>query len=113
MIKFNAKYFCLAIALLLIETAIALFLDDRIIRPLVGDVLVIPLIYCVIKAFWPLRPSTAALFVFAFACLIEAYNTSTSSIAWGYETTVSWPLSSALPSMAKTFWPTVSGPSWC
>ncbi|MEO1069691.1 MAG: DUF2809 domain-containing protein [Cyanobacteria bacterium J06638_6] len=72
MIKFNARYFCLAIALLLIETAIALFLDDRIIRPLVGNVLVIPLIYCVLKAFWPLRPSPAALSVFAFACLIEA-----------------------------------------
>jgi hypothetical protein len=71
MLKFNAKYFYLAILLFLIETLIAIFLDDRIIRPVVGDVLVIPLIYCVIKAFWPLRPTTAALYVFAFACLIE------------------------------------------
>ncbi|WOD38536.1 DUF2809 domain-containing protein [Nodosilinea sp. E11] len=55
----------------LIETLIAIFLDDRIIRPLVGDVLVIPLIYCMIKAFWPLRRTTTALFVFAFACFIE------------------------------------------
>lgn len=71
MIKFNAKYFYLAIVLFLIETLIAVFLDDRIIRPLVGDVLVIPLIYCLLKAFWPLRPTTAALYVFVFACLIE------------------------------------------
>lgn len=71
MIKFNAKYFYLALLLFLIETSIAIFLDDRIIRPLVGDVLVIPLIYCLLKAFWPLRPTTAALYVFAFACLIE------------------------------------------
>lgn len=71
MIKFNAKYFYLAILLFLVETLIAIFLDDYIIRPLVGDVLVIPLIYCGIKAFWPLRPTTAALFVFVFACFIE------------------------------------------
>jgi hypothetical protein len=71
MIKFNAKYFYLAVLLFLIEVLIALFLDDRIIRPFVGDVLVVVLIYCFIKAFWPIRPSTAALGVFAFACLIE------------------------------------------
>ncbi len=71
MIKFNAKYFYLTLLLFLIETLIAIFLDDRIIRPLVGDVLVIPLIYCLLKAFWPLRSTTAALYVFAFACLIE------------------------------------------
>lgn len=71
MIKFNAKYFYLAVLLFLIETLIAIFLDDRIIRPLVGDILVIPLVYCFIKAFWQIRPVTAALGVFAFACLIE------------------------------------------
>ncbi|WP_225885294.1 DUF2809 domain-containing protein [Leptolyngbya sp. KIOST-1] len=54
-----------------VETAIAIFLDDRIIRPLVGDVLVIPLIYCLIKAFWPVRPRSTVLLVFALACLIE------------------------------------------
>nr|WP_278003589.1 DUF2809 domain-containing protein [Nodosilinea sp. TSF1-S3] len=57
--------------LFLVETAIAIFLDDGIIRPLVGDVLVIPLVYCALKAVWPLRPIPAALLVFAFACLVE------------------------------------------
>lgn len=71
MSKFSAKYFCLAVLLFLIEAAIAIFLDDRIIRPLVGDILVVVLIYCFIKAFWQIRPITAALGVFAFACLIE------------------------------------------
>jgi hypothetical protein len=70
-IKFNAKYFYLAVLLFLIETLIAIFLDDRIIRPLVGDILVVALVYCFIKAFWQMRPITAALGVFAFACLIE------------------------------------------
>lgn len=70
--NFNAKYFYAAVVLFLIEALIALFLDDRIIRPLIGDGLVVILIYCMIKAFWPLRPSTAALFVFAVACLVEA-----------------------------------------
>ncbi|MFH7243517.1 MAG: DUF2809 domain-containing protein [Spirulina sp.] len=71
MIKFNVKYFYVAIFLFLIETLIAIFIDDNIIRPLVGDVLVIPLIYCFIKAFWPLRPAIAILIVFVFACCIE------------------------------------------
>ncbi|MBD1915602.1 MULTISPECIES: DUF2809 domain-containing protein [Cyanophyceae] len=71
MIRFNTKYFYLAILLFLIEASIAIFLDDRIIRPLVGDILVVVLIYCFIKAFWQIRTITAALGVFAFACLIE------------------------------------------
>ncbi|MBW4458831.1 MAG: DUF2809 domain-containing protein [Nodosilinea sp. WJT8-NPBG4] len=69
--KFNAKYSYLAVLLFLIEASIAIFLDDRIIRPLVGDILVVILIYCFIKAFWQIRPITAALGVFAFACFIE------------------------------------------
>ncbi|MBW4660549.1 MAG: DUF2809 domain-containing protein [Drouetiella hepatica Uher 2000/2452] len=71
MIKFNVKYFWLTILLFLIETLIAVFLTDRFIRPFVGDVLVVILIYCFIKAFWQIRPSTAIAFVFAFACIIE------------------------------------------
>ncbi|MBD2105903.1 DUF2809 domain-containing protein [Nodosilinea sp. FACHB-13] len=71
MSKFNAKYFYLAVLLFLVETLIAIFLDDRIIRPLIGDILVVVLIYCFIKVFWQIRPITAALGVFAFACLIE------------------------------------------
>lgn len=71
MIKFNAKYFYLAVLLFLIEALIAIFLDDRIIRPLIGDILVVVLVYCFIKAFWQIRPITAALGVFAFACLLE------------------------------------------
>lgn len=71
MLRFNTKYFYLAILLFLVETAIAIFLDDRIIRPLVGDILVVTLIYCFIKAFWQIRPIPASLGVFAFACVIE------------------------------------------
>lgn len=71
MLKFNAQYFYLAVLLFLIEASIAIFLDDRFIRPLVGDILVVVLIYCFIKAFWQIQPITAALGVFAFACLIE------------------------------------------
>lgn len=71
MIKFNAKYFYLAISLFLIEASIAIFLDNRIIRSLVGNILVVVLIYCFVKAFWQIRPVTVALGVFAFACFIE------------------------------------------
>jgi hypothetical protein len=71
MIKFNAQYFGLAIFLLLIEVLIAIFLDDRFIRPFVGDVLVVILIYCLIKAFWQICSNTAIALVFAFACMVE------------------------------------------
>ncbi|PZV02367.1 MAG: DUF2809 domain-containing protein [Leptolyngbya sp.] len=71
MFRFNSKYCYLAVLLFLVETAIAIFLDDRIIRPLVGDILVVALIYCFIKAFWRIQPVPAALGVFAFACVVE------------------------------------------
>ncbi|WP_225886999.1 DUF2809 domain-containing protein [Nodosilinea nodulosa] len=71
MIRFNAKYFYLAISLFLVETLIAVFLGDRIVRPFVGDILVVILIYCFVRAFWQIRSTAAVLLVFVFACLIE------------------------------------------
>ncbi|CAN1209974.1 DUF2809 domain-containing protein [Tumidithrix helvetica PCC 7403] len=57
--------------LFLIEVCIAVFFDDRFIRPFVGDVLVVILIYCLIRSFWKIRATVAALSVFGFACAIE------------------------------------------
>jgi hypothetical protein len=68
---FNPKYFCLTILLFLIEVYIALFVDDWFIRPFVGDVLVVILLYCFVRAFWQVRATVTALSVFAFACVIE------------------------------------------
>ncbi|HET9934020.1 MAG TPA: DUF2809 domain-containing protein [Polyangiaceae bacterium] len=69
--RFHKAHFAIAAALLAIESSIALFVHDRFVRPFVGDVLVIPLIYCSIATFFDVRPIKLGLGVFVFACAIE------------------------------------------
>ena len=57
--------------LFLIELLIALFVTDKIIRPFVGDVLVIALIYCFLRIFLQIDYWKIALGVLLFACVIE------------------------------------------
>jgi uncharacterized protein DUF2809 len=71
-IRFNWKYFGLAVLLFGIEVLIALFVKDRIIRPYVGDVLVVMLIYCFVKSFLQLPVVATAIGVLLFAYGIEA-----------------------------------------
>ena len=71
MLKFNIKYFGLAIIFFVIEVLIALFVHDDFIRPYVGDVLVVILMYCFFKSFLNLPVFTLALFVLSFAFFIE------------------------------------------
>jgi len=51
MFTFNRNYFIIASIILVIEVIIALFLNDKFIRPYFGDVLVVILIYCGIMTF--------------------------------------------------------------
>ncbi len=60
--------FCI---LLVIEVFIALFVHDRFIRPYIGDVLVVALIYCLVRAVWRNAPRLLPLWVFLFAALVE------------------------------------------
>lgn len=71
MITFNKYYFGLAILLLIVEILIALYVHDTIIRPYIGDVLVVILIYCVIKSFLKLPVFPVAVFVLLFSFSIE------------------------------------------
>ncbi len=71
MFTFNKKYFYFTVLLFLIEICIAVFITDSFIRPFVGDVLVVILIYYFVKAFWNIQPSIAALSVLAFSYIIE------------------------------------------
>jgi hypothetical protein len=68
MLTFNKKYFIIALLLFFIEVLIALYVHDRIIRPYIGDVLVVILIYCFIKSFLklPVLPVASAVLIFAF-----------------------------------------------
>jgi hypothetical protein len=71
MLAFNKNYFGLAILFFCIEVLIALFVNDSFIRPYLGDVLVVILIYCFLKSFLQLPVLTVALFVLIFSFTIE------------------------------------------
>ena len=71
MLTFNKKYFGLTFLIFAIEVLIALFVHDTIIRPYIGDVLVVILIYCFIKSFLKLPVLTVALFVLLFSFSVE------------------------------------------
>ncbi len=71
MLTFNKRYFALTILLFVVEVLIALFVRDRFVRPYVGDVLVVMLIYCFVKTFMNLPITSVAIFVLVFALTIE------------------------------------------
>lgn len=71
MLTFNKNYFSITILVFIIEVVIALYVHDNFIRPYVGDVLVVILIYCFLKSFIKLSFTTAALAVLLFAFTIE------------------------------------------
>lgn len=68
--KINYKYLSTFIILLLVEVFIAMFIHDNIIRPFVGDALVVSVIYFFLRSF--IRKSKfLGVYIFLFACLIE------------------------------------------
>ena len=71
MITFRKNYFAIAITLFVIEVLIALFMHDNFVRPYVGDLLVVILIYCFIKSFLEVSSITLALCVLILAFTIE------------------------------------------
>jgi hypothetical protein len=71
MLVFNKKYFAWTILIFLIEVMIALFVNDNFVRPYLGDVLVVMLIYCFLKTFLKLPVLPVAMFVLLFSFTIE------------------------------------------
>ncbi len=71
MLTFNRKYFILTIIFFLIEVIIALFVNDNFIRPYLGDVLVVILLYCFFKTFLNYSSWSIALFVLLFSFTVE------------------------------------------
>lgn len=61
----------LTVLLFGIEILIAKFAHDQIIRPYIGDLLVVMLIYCFVKSFLNTAVLPAALSVLVFAYAIE------------------------------------------
>lgn len=64
-------YIVLTIIFLVVEVLIALFVHDRFIRPYIGDVLVVILIYMFIRCFIPDGLKMLPLYVFLFATCVE------------------------------------------
>jgi hypothetical protein len=69
--KISIQYLIAFIVLFLIETLIALYVNDRIVRPYIGDVLVVILVYSFVKMIVSGKIRFIALYVFLFAVLVE------------------------------------------
>lgn len=57
--------------LLITEVLIALYVHDNIVRPYIGDVIVVILIYCAIRVVFPTGVKLLPLYVFLFALTVE------------------------------------------
>jgi len=71
MLTFNKNYFVLTILLFIVEVLIALFVRDKFVRPYLGDVLVVMLIYCFVKSFLHVPVLALAIGVLIFSFMIE------------------------------------------
>lgn len=73
--KINKKYVMAFIVLFIVEVLIALFVRDAFIRPFVGDILVVILVYCFIRAVIvkPIKFLPAYVFLFAAAVEVAQY----------------------------------------
>lgn len=65
------QYALATLLLLTVEVCIALFVQDRIIRPYIGDVLVVVMLYTFVKIFLPKKQVLLPLWIFLFAVGVE------------------------------------------
>lgn len=69
--KQRMTYASVFLLILMIEVLIALFVDDRFIRPYIGDVLVTALLCSLCRVIWPKGIPALPIYVFIFAALVE------------------------------------------
>ncbi len=69
--RLHRAYALAAAALFAVEVVIALFVRDSFIRPVLGDVLAVMLVYCALLSVIEMRRSLAALIAFLVGVLIE------------------------------------------
>ncbi|HYG19822.1 MAG TPA: DUF2809 domain-containing protein [Ohtaekwangia sp.] len=84
MLTFNKNYGTIALVILVAEVLIALFVSDGFIRPYVGDVLVVVLIYCFIKSFLraPVLPTALSVLGLAFTTEFLQYVGIVEMLEW-------------------------------
>ena len=64
-------YLAVTVLLFVVELLIALFVHDNFIRPYVGDVLVVVLLYTFVRIFIPQGVRLLPLYIFLFAAGVE------------------------------------------
>lgn len=70
--KYKRVYYGIAfLILLIIEVLIAMYVHDDFIRPYIGDVLVVCLVYCFVRIFIPDGVKLMPFYVFIFAAFVE------------------------------------------
>jgi uncharacterized membrane protein YfcA len=70
-LKNRSGYIIVFLILFAVEVYIAVYVHDSFIRPYLGDVLVVILIYCALRGVNPNKPSYLSLYVFVFAVAVE------------------------------------------
>lgn len=69
--KKRVIYAVATVVLLAIEVFIALYIHDKFIRPYIGDVIVVVVVYTFVRIFIPERVRMLPLYVFIFAAGVE------------------------------------------
>ncbi len=70
--KKRIGYAIATVLIFLVELLIALFVRDNFIRPYVGDMLVVVLVYTFLRIIFTEKPRLLPLYVFLFAAGVEA-----------------------------------------
>jgi hypothetical protein len=71
-LDFSKKYFSIFAIIFCVEVLIAMFVRDQFVRPFVGDLLVVLLIYSFVRTFFDVRNSKLlALCILLFAFTVE------------------------------------------
>ena len=70
-LTFKMHYFVMTLLILIIEILIALFVDDRFVRPYLGDFLVVILVYCFLRSFLTISVLKSALTALIFSYVVE------------------------------------------
>lgn len=65
------RYLAAFIIIFMVEAWIALYVRDRFIRPYIGDMLVVVLVYCLVRTVFPGGIRRLPLYIFLFASGVE------------------------------------------
>src|SRR5690349_4300728 len=70
-VKKRGIYFLIFLMLLTVEIFIAIFVHDELVRPYIGDILAVGVVYYFIRIFLPERVALLPLYVFIIALTVE------------------------------------------